>query len=66
VLTESTAPDRDPKGCLPLVQNDSTGPVTPPLVTNSSSPPTVGISPAAKALRAAQVIVISSVTFTFI
>jgi amino acid transporter/nucleotide-binding universal stress UspA family protein len=66
VLTESTAPDRDPKGRLPLVQNDTTGPVTPPLVTNSTSPPTVGLSPTAKALRAAQVIVISSVTFTFI
>jgi amino acid transporter/nucleotide-binding universal stress UspA family protein len=48
------------------VQNDSTGPVTPPLVTNSAIPPATGLSPAAKALRAAQVIVISSVTFTFI
>lgn len=54
------------KGHLPLVQNDPTGSVSPPLVTNSTSPPTANLSPAAKALRAAQVIVISSVTFTFI
>jgi amino acid transporter/nucleotide-binding universal stress UspA family protein len=48
------------------VQNDSTGPVTPPLITNSATPSANGLSPTAKALRAAQVIVISSVTFTFI
>ena len=54
------------KGHLPLVQNDPTGSVSPPLVTNSTSPPTANLSPAAKAIRAAQVIVISSVTFTFI
>jgi hypothetical protein len=54
------------KGHLPLVQNDPTGSVSPPLVTNSTTPPAANLSPAAKALRAAQVIVISSVTFTFI
>ena len=48
------------------MQNDSTGPVTPPSVTNSAAPSANGLSPTAKALRAAQVIVISSVTFTFI
>ncbi len=41
------------KGHLPLVQNDPTGSVSPPLVTNSTSPPTANLSPAAKALRGA-------------
>ena len=54
------------KGHLPLVQNDPTESVSPPLVTNSTSPPTASLSPTAKALRAAQVIVVSSVMFTFI
>ena len=48
------------------MQNDPTGSVSPPLVTNSTTAPAANLSPAAKALRAAQVIVISSVTFTFI
>lgn len=48
------------------MQNDPTDPVPSPLITNSTSAPAVSLSPAAKALRAAQVIVISSVTFTFI
>jgi amino acid transporter/nucleotide-binding universal stress UspA family protein len=48
------------------VQNDPADPASSPLITNSTSPPASGLSPAAKALRAAQVIVISSVTFTFI
>ncbi len=48
------------------MQNDPADPASSPLITNSTSPPASGLSPTAKALRTAQVIVISSVTFTFI
>jgi amino acid transporter/nucleotide-binding universal stress UspA family protein len=56
------------KGRQPLVAKETTDPVSssPALLTPNGAPSAGLSSPAAKAIRAAQVIVISSVTFTFI
>jgi amino acid transporter/nucleotide-binding universal stress UspA family protein len=54
------------KGANTLVANEKTEPASNAALLNPNSASSSGLSPAARALRAAQVIVISSVTFTFI